>query len=320
MAELTVLLPSHGRIQSAGMPDVLRRWLATGDRLPDRKPGREGALRSCFEFSGKSMPSAALTRSLDASDAAAALWVRADPCYAVADAVTVRMLASEIADLSAEDSEQLVRALRPVFGDAGFPLDAPVASRWYLRCPFDSRLPRFAEPLDVLGDDMLRHLPQGDNERQWRHLLNEAQVILHNHPVNARRVALGRVPVTSVWFWGAGRLPDWVRTPYARVHSDDRIAVALAQIAKVSVARPEPAAVFDSQANQAKSLDTVLLDIADVRDPAVLEGNWLQPLNAALGRRALHKLALHFADGRRVLIKRGHRWRFWRRLGAVSAR
>ncbi len=320
MAELTVLLPAHARIQSAGMPDVLQRWLTRGDALPDGTPGRDGALRGCFEFIGKSMPSAALTRSLDAGDATSALWVRADPCYAVADAVTVRMLASDIADLSADESEQLVRALRPLFGDAGFPLDAPVASRWYLRCPFDSRLPGFAVPPDVLGDDMLRHLPRGDNERQWRHLLNEAQVILYNHPVNAHRVELGQVPVTSVWFWGAGKLPDWVRTPYARVYSDDGVAIALAQIAKVTVATPDPAAFLDSLRDSAASSDAVLLDIADVRDPAALEDDWLQPLSTALEQRSLRKLTLHFADGRRFLVKRGHRWRFWRRVRAVAAR
>jgi hypothetical protein len=320
MAELTVLLPSHARMQSAGMPDVLRGWLARGDVLPDGRPGREGALRGCFEFSGKSLPSAALTRCLDAGDAASALWLRADPCYAIADAVTVRMLASDIADLSADESEQLVRALRPLFGDAGFPLDAPVASRWYLRCPFDSRLPGFAEPPDVLGDDMLRHLPRGDNERQWRHLLNEAQVILHNHPVNARRVALGQVPVTSVWFWGAGRLPDWVRTPYTRVYSNDGVATALAQVAGVSFAGPEPTAFFDSMASPAALDGAMLLDMADMRDPAALEGDWLQPLSTALGQRCLDKLTLQFADGKRVLVKRGHRWRFWRRVGAVSGR
>ena len=88
MAELTVLLPALARIKAAGTPAVLVRWLARGNRLPEAKSGREVALRECFEFLGIALPAAALTRSLDASGAVNALWLRADPAYAVADAVT----------------------------------------------------------------------------------------------------------------------------------------------------------------------------------------------------------------------------------------
>ena len=38
-------------------------------------------------------------------------------------------------------------------------------------------MPRFSTPAETLGDDLAKHLPSGDNERQWRHLMNEAQVI-----------------------------------------------------------------------------------------------------------------------------------------------
>ena len=40
-----------------------------------------------------------------------------------------------------------------------------------------------------------------------RMLLNEVQVLLHQHPLNAARQTRGLPPVNSVWFWGAGRLP-----------------------------------------------------------------------------------------------------------------
>src|SRR5262249_36634556 len=154
------------------------------------------------------VPAAALTRSLDANDAAGAIWLRADPCHVVPDAAAVRMLAWGNLALSSEESAELARALKPLFGDAGFPLEATLPQRWYLRCPASARLPHFTAAADVLGADLLTHFPHGDNERQWRHLLNEAQVILHNHPVNQRRAQRGQVTANSVWFWGAGALPD----------------------------------------------------------------------------------------------------------------
>lgn len=315
MAGLTVLLPALVRIEAAGIPNVLARWLARGDRQPGTNPGREAALRECFEFIGTALPVAALTRDLECNDASGALWLRADPAYAMADAVTARLLACGTLDLTREDSDELACALRPLFGDAGFPLESATASHWYLRCPSGARLPRFAAPEDVLGDDLMEHLPQGDNERHWRYLLNETQVILHNHPVNVRRVQRGQMPVNSLWFWGAGALPEWVRTPFTRVFSSDEVAIALARVAKIPGVAPDLGSVLQIEAGE-----TVLLDLADIRDPIAFERNWLDPLDAALKRRAMKALRLHFVDGRSTIVKPAHLWRFWRRIKAVPTR
>ena len=306
MARLTVLLPELRRVAGSAS---LALWLSRGDRQADTKPGREAALRDCFEFLGALLPSAALTRSLDANDAAQALWVRADPCHVAVDAVAVRMLAWSNLGITHEESEEFARALRPLFGDAGFPLEAPMPERWYLRCPAGARLPRFADPAAVLGADLLPHLPSGDNERQWRHLLNEAQVILHNHPLNLRRAQRGQLPVNSIWFWGAGQLPEWVRTPFARVFSDDAVTLALAKLARVAAAPAQAGDVFHNAAN-----DT-LLDLTTVR--ATLEDEWLAPIATSLRDGTFADLQLRFESGQVATFKSRHRWRFWRpiRLG-----
>ncbi len=305
MPALTLLLPALQRLQA--MP-TLTRWLVRGDRLAEAKPGRDAVLRACFEFTGATIPIAALTRSLDAADARGPLWLRADPCYVAADAVSVRMLACGTVDLSTEETAELARSLRPLFGDAGFPLEPFRTTRWYLRCPTGAQLPQFAAPEEVLGDDLIQHLPQGENARQWRHLLTEAQVILHNHPLNQQRVANGRMPANSLWFWGAGILPDWVRAPYTCSLSDDTVVVALAQLAKIAVADPSPDAIDRIQAK-----DNLLLDLANEHDISELEYDWFAPLDRALRRRRLTELHLRFGSGERVRVKPVHRWRFWRR-------
>jgi hypothetical protein len=289
VATLTLLLPELARAQQT---TLLNRWLTRGDRLQSAEPGRESALRECFEFIGASVPVAALTRSLDANDAAGPTWLRADPAFAMADAVTGRLMGCGELGLAQVESDELARALRPLFGDAGFPLEATKPSRWYLRCPADVRLPRFAAPEAVLGDDLMRHLPSGDNERQWRRLFNEAQIILHNHPVNARRVQRGVMPANSLWFWGAGKLPDWVRAQHTRVASGDDVTIALARLAKIPVLEHK----------------TALAELA--ADESVLIDSTTLPDIGAVKFRAID---LRFADGARVRFKSWHRWRFWRR-------
>ena len=306
MARLTVLLPDLRRV--AAEPP-LASWLARGDRLPDLKSGREAALRSAFAFPGATLPVAALTRSIDAGDAAGTPWVRADPCHVMVDAVAVRMLAWSNLGLSAEESSELARALRPLFGDAGFPLEVATPDRWYLRCPRGARLPQFADPADVLGADLLPHFPRGENERQWRHLLNEAQVILHNHPVNAARAQRGQLTANSVWFWGAGELPDLVRTSLTRVATNDVLLGALARLAKIPDSPASPDDVFHFAAK-----DNLLLDLAAGAERAP----WYARLGEALRKRQLHELELRLESGEVTIYKRWHRWRFWRRVQTAA--
>jgi len=289
VATLTLLLPELSRVERT--PRLLH-WLARGDRLPDAKPGREALLRESFEFIGTSLPVAALTRSLDANDAADALWLRADPAFAMADAVTGRLMACGEIGLSQFESDELARALRPLFGDAGFALEPTKPSRWYLRCPTGARLPRFAPPASVLGDDLMLHLPSGDNERQWRHLFNEAQIILHNHAVNARRARRDAVPANTVWFWGAGKLPEWVRTSFTRVASDDEVTIALAKLAKIPLVERK-AALAELAADE-----SVLIDATVMPEP---------------GAAKFKSIDLRFASGERIRYKSWHRLRCWRR-------
>ena len=289
---------------------MLASWLARGDRLADLKPGREAALRNAFAFPGTTLPVAALTRSIDASDAAGTPWLRADPCHVMVDAVAVRMLAWSNLDLSSEECTELARALRPLFGDAGFPLEVATPDRWYLRCPRGARLPQFSDPADVLGADLLPHFPRGENERQWRHLLNEAQVILHNHPVNVRRVQRGQIAANSVWFWGAGELPDLVRTTFTRVATSDASLAALARLAKVAGVPASPDTFFRFEAK-----DALLLDLS----AGVARDEWYAPLHEALRTRQLAELELRFESGEVVIYKHRHRWRFWRRVPAGAS-
>src|SRR3569623_1999237 len=153
MSSLIVLLPSRQRL--AAMPALARGalagWWHRGDRLADVAPGRDAALREHFVFSGTQIPAAALTREHVANDAQHALWLRADPAHARADMTTARLLAVGELGLTPEECEGLLQPLKPLFGDAGFPIDAPVPQRWYLRCPSGTKLPKFSAPEDVLG-------------------------------------------------------------------------------------------------------------------------------------------------------------------------
>jgi len=291
-ATATLLLPPRARFAGQSLPAAAARALGRADRLPRGEAGERAQLLRHFDLLPRGWPIGAITRQADARDAAGAAWLRADPAYVRPDLNGARLLAiGEALRLEQADSDAFLPALRPLFGDAGVPLDAPVPTRWYLRLPREAMLPAFAGPDEALGADMFEHLPEGAEGRRWRALLSEAQVVLHNHPRNGERAARGLPPVNSLWFWGGGVLPDHVRSPHGQVRTHDAVLQALAD------------------ASKAEGEGSVLVDY---RALATFDKRFLGWLDAA-ARGDIQRVVLDFADGARYAIAPRQRWRLWRK-------
>lgn len=300
-----LLLPPRVRFGGQRLPAATARWLGRGDH----DTGDGDRLRDWLDVLPRGWPAAAITRQRDAGDAAGSTWLRADPVYIQPDINGARLLShGDALGLTAEDAAAFMPALRPLFGDAGMPIDAPAPSRWYLRAPQGAKLPAMASPEQAIGMDLFEHLPDGPEGRRWRALLSEAQVVLHNHPRNVQRLAAGQAPVNSLWFWGAGALPDHVTARVARTLTDDDTLDAFLAAGGSSVHRlPDHMAASDVAVDGA-----TLIDLRHARDLAVLDRDWLSPLLATMAAGRLAGLTLEFSDGHRVHVVRAHRWRVWR--------
>lgn len=304
-ARSTLLLPETGRFGKQSLQDRVARVLGRADRIAQREPGRRAQLLRHFMPTPKHWPIAALAREADAGDAAGATWLRADPVHIRPDINGARLLAyGDALRVDAEDCDALLPALRPLFGDAGFPLDAPAPARWYLRLPREAKLPDFADPAQALGEDVFGHLAEGADGRRWRALLSEAQVILHNHPWNVQRAERGRAPINSLWFWGGGVLPDRLVSAHSSLYSDDESASVLARAACTAGPLPKGWADID---------DDAVFDLDGERDLARLQQDWLLPALDALASGRLAALDIDLADGRAYHVARSDRWRFWRK-------
>ncbi len=63
-------------------------------------------------------------------------------------------------------------------------------------------------PHDISGKSILEHLPSGDGADKLINIMNHAQLVLHDHPVNKQRKQEGKLPANSVWLWGHGKTPS----------------------------------------------------------------------------------------------------------------
>lgn len=302
MAQALILwLPSMTHVDRS---HPLMRWLSRADRLPSGRSGFLDGLGDYFQGADHALAAAAITREFLAGDAGDATWLSADPAWVQPDLNGVRLLACGRMQIAPADAEALAAPLREVFAEAGMQLEISSPDHWHLRLPADIPLPSFAAPEQALGEDLSQHLPAGEQGRRWRVLLNEIQVLLHQHPHNAERRACGLAPVNSLWLWGGGALPAPMRSGLCGVISGDLLLRALAARADVHQQERTEAAVSEAAAG-------CLIDLQDL--PANEIGSaWLPVLQPVFERQPV---LLHFASGERWLHKPWHRWRFWRGAG-----
>lgn len=295
-------LPALARFEPA---HPLRRLLARADRLKDGPRGYLAGLAAWFD-APQPLAAGALTRELAAGDAGDTLWLCADPAWVEPDMNGARLLACGQMQLSQVEAGALAEPLLPLLEEQGMQMMLTTPDRWHLRLPPGTAVPDFPAPEQALGENLLQHLPQGPDGRRWRILQNDLQVALHQHPLNAQRRAAGKPPVNSLWLWGAGALPEKVRTGLQGVLSDDPLLRSLAARAGIEHrVRPSEGQLEDVPPGW-------LLDVQDLPAHALI-GSWAVTIESLARRR---RLRLNFASGERWEHHPWHRWRFWRGIRA----
>jgi len=62
-------------------------------------------------------------------------------------------------------------------------------------------------PHDISKKPIKEHLPKGENAELLMAMMRRSRELLKDHPVNKKRIAEGKNPATSCWFWGEGTKP-----------------------------------------------------------------------------------------------------------------
>ena len=229
--------------------------------------------------------------------------------------------------LTAEESAALAAALAPTLAELG-ELEAISPQTWHLRLAAGvPSTAAFTALPDAVGRAATA-LPLEPAYAPWRRAINEAQMLLHAHPVNRAREAAGQPPVNSLWPWGGGRLPEFAASVVAHdaLWSDDPVAQGIARLLRIECrALPErfthvdaaTLAVFGALDHPARSGDA----LAWRDELARFEADWLAPALAALRGDRLDALRL-LAPGELaavdVQLRRHDLWKFWRKPGALT--
>ena len=298
---LETLLARGRRVRTPGAS--LERWLAARYRLA------EGAPLAPFSLRG------------DRGEPGDDWWLRADPVHLEVHGDRLMLADASRLAVTPEEAREFAAALNARFAGEGILFVAPTPQRWYVRSANEPRLVT-APTSEAAGKNVEALLPRGEDGARWRRLITEAQMLLHQHPVNEAREQQGRPAVNSIWIWGAGR-DRRLDAAYDELWTDHPVAAGLAAASNVTP-RPLPASAASllesghggTQLAVLSLPATAFGDVTDWRESvANLERSWAAVLLGGLWDAALDTLTLHGLGpdrGYTSVLTRRDRLYFWR--------
>ena len=245
--------------------------------------------------------------------------IRADPVHLETGADRLTLFPAVCAGLEQDEARALVRTLNERLEYSGRKYVIGDTDRWYLILPHSPEC-SWVAPECAEGRDVLAFMPRGADAAIISRLINDAQMVLHDHPLNEARRSRGDPEINSVWPWGWSAdshkpLPGWkggtiADHPYARglamLSGSDPVVVT-----PEDIEWPEGCGliVFEEVETAMRSGQENAVDTALMR----LEEQIVQPLILALKRGSLDRLQIVTNSGCCYSIRRADLWKFWRR-------
>lgn len=118
-----------------------------------------------------------------------------------------RMLDYSAGEISTEEAKELIGFLKRHFDAEDMALYAGVSYRHCLVVHGGKTGHDLTPPHDITGKPIQNCLPQGPCGERYLSMMRRSYELLKDHPVNRARIAAGKNPANSVWFWGEGTKP-----------------------------------------------------------------------------------------------------------------
>ncbi|HEB82620.1 MAG TPA: hypothetical protein ENJ11_07145 [Gammaproteobacteria bacterium] len=330
--ELHVIVPGLcgplAEIPSTRKQPQLQRWVNTLARAVCAPSGKDfySVLNTVFSLgiSGE-FPSARFTLLGTQDIRPGYYYLHADPVYLRADIDHAVLTSSNDFELSEDEASAFCEILNKHFAEDSLRFFYSDHRHWFVESKQAVSLT--TTPLSyAVARNINLLLPQGEDATRWKQILNESQMLLFSHPLNAQRESRGQVPVNSLWFHGSGSLPPATNADIATVCSNDRLLQGIAMHTGAdSVALPDIASAYMAQLSQQEAAGQHVLHLSALEHCAnytdislwlqaldLLLDEWFYPLLAQASKNR-SDIMLYPCNGRCYRFDGRERYRFWRR-------
>ncbi len=207
---------------------------------------------------------------LDATDAH---QVCAQPVHFDASHDNARLLPGQCLQITQDEADAIAASLNALWNPDNIQLSIRSTTDW--RLTGQDATPLNCLPVSILAfKSVAEAMPRSENAAAWRQLFTEAQMLLHDHPVNLARQERGLRTVNGIWFYGGARLTLPHPVMSCRFYSADQFTQGLAK--KLSIACHD-ISLQQVIAELAEAADLPHAVIVDTR----LQQAWLANDNAA---------------------------------------
>jgi hypothetical protein len=167
---------------------------------------------------------------------------------------------------------------------------------------------------EAMGRDVGKHMPQGKDGMKFQALLNEVQMLLHDHPLNRAREEKGLLAMNSLWLYGGGSFKEInqsAQKPAFKLFANDSLSMGLAEWSGISIG------LVKDYASLKLACDAVIV----MANNSNLESDWFAPMLKSLKQKELETLRCHFdVHGMTFTLHINPRdtWKFWRKLKPIT--
>jgi len=137
------------------------------------------------------------------------VWI-ADLCSVAIGREGAQLAIPESIQLEPHEADALFEAAHSLWTDSAISVLPLEPGRWRVWLPAGAQLNSIS-PAAVSTLAIADWWPQHESLKIWRKLLNEVQMLWHEHPVNTQRLERGLNPINSLWIYGGS--PGWKPAP-----------------------------------------------------------------------------------------------------------
>lgn len=124
-----------------------------------------------------------------------------------ADYADKTMVDYSAGEISTAEATELIEFLAKELNDDEYRLYAGISYRHCLVIDNGKVAGDLTPPHDITGRPVKNYLPKSEEGKKLLALMEKSYRLLKNHPINAARIAAGKNPANSLWFWGEGTKP-----------------------------------------------------------------------------------------------------------------
>jgi hypothetical protein len=306
---------------------ALQILLGKGHRMTNASTSVEAWWSTYFGISQDKFAAAPLRLAALGEKPGDSRWLCADPVHLRIGPKGATLTDPALMNISAMEAWELHGVLAPMLADLG-KLVISTPSQWHIQLADSaSALPPLPRHLhDLIEQSAVSLLPSGEENRSWRQMMNEMQMALHAHPLNAIRSAQGKTAINGIALWGEGHAPSLPKKESSSLFSNDLIIVGAGKLAGMPTSSLPLRFTTDNFADNAGDC---VVDWDCLRFPAAshdalawrdvlqqLENDWLSPALNAMKNGNLDRITLHgFGEEEScsVTMSSLDRFRFWRK-------